>query len=237
MVPAVVVPEGFPKPSVFDVLSEHFASAPRGSALTAEYDWSDEWKSYHDLRPKECRVGVDLYIAPDSAVQTSATATTALAAGGGFNSASTDVGDVASTMARNNRISIPTVGGADDAHARTTSRMRVRESSLDAIVAKQVMDALLSDPQLKQFAFMGRDLARYVGDRLAVEDDRYTAAADMFAARFDFERWRKRGQGTSCVCVCVCVCVYLIVAVVGGGGIHLRYFLLRYSVLAIFKTR
>jgi hypothetical protein len=199
LVPAVVVPEGFPKPSVFDVLCEHFASVPRGTVLTAEYDWSDEWKSYHDFRPVECRVGVDLYVAPDPSTAPIGAAASDAGRGSGSN---------ASVITVTSGVSGGSSGGgggggsvvsdceADVGRTRAGSRAQSRDASLDTIVAKRVMEQLLADPDVKQFAFMGRDLARYVGDRLAVDNsDRHVAAADTFAARFDFDRWRRRGQG------------------------------------------
>jgi hypothetical protein len=151
-VPAIVVPEGFPKQSVFEALCERFPAAPHGTSLTAEYDFADGWKSYHDYRPTVCTVGVDLYLPGSSA---------------------------------------PVWSPHTPAAAPLAPKI-AQEPTVAVLLTDQAMCRLMASPNHSQFAFMGRDLARYIGDCIALDQAQRESAVDRFASKFDFERWCRR---------------------------------------------
>jgi hypothetical protein len=69
LVPAVIIPEGYPNDSTWKVLHQSVPTEVTGSILTCQFDASPEWITYYDHRPERIRCGKDIVLYPHFALK------------------------------------------------------------------------------------------------------------------------------------------------------------------------
>lgn len=62
LIPALIIPRGYPNQRTWEALRRTHSTELTGSLLTCQPDFSPEWRSYYDHRPDRVHIGSDLVL-------------------------------------------------------------------------------------------------------------------------------------------------------------------------------
>ncbi|XP_064383534.1 uncharacterized protein LOC135332129 isoform X2 [Halichondria panicea] len=64
LVPAIIIPCGYPNTRTWEALRRVVSTEITGSVLTCRHDFSPEWRTYYDHKPEIVRLGTDIFLTP-----------------------------------------------------------------------------------------------------------------------------------------------------------------------------